>query len=71
MPERLAKLTMKDGSTVEMFREDLGGLLIKKQDGEIRIPQATGAQTIALFALLEDYSENVEFFSDDSSQDPG
>jgi len=61
--ERLVRLRLKDGSAIDMHREEQG-IKICLEEQCVSLPDATGGQAAELFALLEAISEDVEFPED-------
>lgn len=65
MSERLIRLKMKDGQTVEFFRDDDNAVRICSENNEIKLPNASGMTTTQLFSLLEPFGE-IEDMEDDN-----
>ena len=59
MSEHLAHFTLKDGSTVDMRRQDYD-VQICRQDHCATIPKASARQALEFFALLESLAERVD-----------
>lgn len=59
MKERLARIRLKDGSHVEITRED-GDVVVSHDGREVTLKQATGRQTLDMAALLAGLGESEE-----------
>ena len=65
MEEHLATVHLKDGSTIQFFRDEKD-VRIRHTDHAVLLPKATAQQTFDLLALFEIAGESVEFPEEES-----
>ncbi len=61
MRESLARFNMKDGSTVDMLRDDKGTVQVCRGDHCVDLPGAPAKQALEMFALMDSLAKEVIF----------
>jgi hypothetical protein len=58
--ERLAKIKLKNGGTMEFYRDENKAVRVLRDGVEVVLPKATGMATSQLFSLIEPMVESIE-----------